>query len=209
VSIPAPPRRRMRSEDQALLEQWLNQELDWYEQELNAEDQSTEAAHRDWLARHLSQEELDRHEQEITAAGGEYQAWLAKHPRRYALHVAKEKRDFGPMKELVKKLVREELGDEFARLVRLPKRRGKGADAQEYLDARPQLKANLRVKTRGVWEARRAQAIMKHKKFKGYEPRTYWKVAAARAGLTVDAVDELRDFEKNCPADPWPVILPP
>jgi hypothetical protein len=166
VTIQAPPRRKGSREDQALLEKWLNQELDRHEQEIGAERQS------------------------VTEA--EYETWLAKNPKRHALHRATEEQNFEPMKKLVQELVRKKLGDEFARVVRLPKSSGK--------DPKPRLEA----KTHAVWEARRAQAFMQREDFIRYEPRTYWKVAALRAGLTVDDVMNFK-----CRADPWPVIIPP
>jgi hypothetical protein len=172
MTIPAPPRRKLRRGNQSLLEQYLNQELDRHKQEIGAEGQS------------------------VTEA--EHEAWLAKNPKRYALHRATEERDIGPMRELVKKM----LGSEFVRYVRFPKS-DKRVDRKEYLDARPKLKAVLDTKTLAVWEARRAQSIMKRGRFVGYQPRTFWKVAADRAGLTVD---EVRDWEKQCSADPWPVV---
>jgi len=177
--VEVPPRRKRRGAegraDQVLLEQYLNQELDRHEREIGAEGSMSEAEH---------------------------EVWLAKNPRRWALHMAAEKRDLGPMRELVRKT----LGDEFVRYVQFPKhdkRLKKGTE--EYLDSKP----HLEKKTRAVWEARRAQTIMRHASLVGYEPRTYWKVAAARAGL-ID-VDVLRDWERqaDCLPDPWSIVLPP
>lgn len=37
MTVPAPPRRKKSNGDQDLLEQYLNQELDRYEQEIDAE----------------------------------------------------------------------------------------------------------------------------------------------------------------------------
>lgn len=168
------PRKRKRGgisqgrEDQAVLERYLNDRLDQHEREIAADEQ--------WMT------------------DAEHQAWLAKNPRRWALHRAIDHRDLGPMRELVRKT----LGDGFEDFVNFPKRRRKRQDLQEYISEGPQIDR----RTNAVWEARRAEVLMKRLELKGYTAGTFWKVAAHRAGLDVDAI---KDWERHraCRADPF------
>jgi hypothetical protein len=159
------------------LEQYFNQVLKEHLRQIIAESGVTEEEHQLQTAR---------------AA--------ARNPIRHALEMAREHHDIRPLKEVVKNA----LGSEVLAFVQLPKRQRKRSQkgTLRNLDSKPHLKA----KTEAVWEARRALAIKKHIGFVGYEPRTHWKVAAARAGVTIG---EAMDWEKqtDCPPDPWPIIF--